>query len=102
MSDLGVILDKELSLWNYIGATIAKGLSMLGFVKRLSSEFRDPYTLFRLYVHDWNMFAVFGSHSTLFTLQELSGFKKSSLNTRNVGLDGMPVLVCRLIAVVAC
>jgi hypothetical protein len=31
-------------------ATIAKGLLMLGFMKRLSSEFRDPYTLKLLYV----------------------------------------------------
>jgi Reverse transcriptase (RNA-dependent DNA polymerase) len=50
ITDLGVILDSKLSFRNHIDATIAKGLAMLGFIKRLSSEFRDPYTLKALYV----------------------------------------------------
>jgi hypothetical protein len=48
--DLGVILDSKLSFRNHIDATIGKGLAMLVFIKRLSSEFRDPYTLKALYV----------------------------------------------------
>jgi hypothetical protein len=35
---------------NHLDATIAKGLAMLGFIKRLSKEFQDPYTLKSLYM----------------------------------------------------
>ena len=35
---------------NHIDATIAKGLAMLGFIKRLSNEFHDPYTIKSLYM----------------------------------------------------
>jgi hypothetical protein len=50
ITDLGVILDSKLSFRNHIDATIAKGLAMLGFIKLLSSEFRDPYSVKALYV----------------------------------------------------
>jgi Reverse transcriptase (RNA-dependent DNA polymerase) len=50
ITDLGVIFDAKMSFRNHIDATIAKGLAMLGFIKRLSNEFRDPYTLKALYV----------------------------------------------------
>lgn len=50
ITDLGVILDSKMSFRNHIDATIAKGLAMLGFIKRLSSEFQDPYTLKSLYM----------------------------------------------------
>jgi Reverse transcriptase (RNA-dependent DNA polymerase) len=45
ITELGVILDSKLSFRNHIDTKIAKGLAMLGFMKRLSSDFRDPYTL---------------------------------------------------------
>jgi hypothetical protein len=35
---------------NHIDATIAKGLAMFGFIKRLSKEFQDRYTLKSLFM----------------------------------------------------
>jgi hypothetical protein len=39
-----------MSFTMHIDVTIGKALEMLGFVKRLSGEFRDPYTLQAIYV----------------------------------------------------
>jgi hypothetical protein len=50
IADLGVIFDSKMTFRSHIDATIAKGSAMLGFIKRLSTEFRDPYTLKALYV----------------------------------------------------
>jgi hypothetical protein len=72
IADLGVILYNKMSFRSHIDLTIAKGSAMLGFIKRLSSEFRDPYTLKALYVSlvrsRLEYFFVFGSLLTLFTL----------------------------------
>jgi hypothetical protein len=50
INDLGVIMDSKMSFTGYIDVTVGRALAMLGFVKRLSCEFRDPYTLKTLYV----------------------------------------------------
>jgi hypothetical protein len=50
ITDLGVVLDSKMTFKNHIDATIAKGFAMLGFIKRLSKEFQDPYTLKSLYM----------------------------------------------------
>jgi hypothetical protein len=50
MADLGVILDSKLSFREHIDSVVNKGSTMFGFIKRLSREFRDPYTLKVLYV----------------------------------------------------
>jgi hypothetical protein len=50
ITDLGVVLDSKMTFRNHIDATVAKGLAMLGFIKRLSGEFRDPYTVKALFV----------------------------------------------------
>jgi hypothetical protein len=39
-----------MSFTGHIDVTVGKALAMLGFVKRLSCELRDPYTLKTLYV----------------------------------------------------
>jgi hypothetical protein len=59
---------------------------------------KDSYTLKTLYVSPIRFrleYACcgFDSHSTLVTSLESSVFKKSSLNTRIVGLNGTPVLI---------
>jgi hypothetical protein len=53
IADLGVILDSKMSFRSHIDATIAKGSAILGFIKRLSTEFRDLYTNthLRLYIY---------------------------------------------------
>jgi hypothetical protein len=38
-------MDSRISFTEQIDVTVGKALSMLGFVKRLPSEFRDSYTL---------------------------------------------------------
>jgi hypothetical protein len=50
MTDLRVILDSKLSFREHIDSVVNKGSAMFGFIKRLSREFRDPYTLKVLYV----------------------------------------------------
>jgi hypothetical protein len=50
INDLGVKMDSMMFFTGHIDVTIGKTLAMLWFVKRLSCEFRDPYTLKTLYV----------------------------------------------------
>jgi hypothetical protein len=50
MTDLGVILDSKLSFRKHIDSVGKKGSAMFGFIKSLSWELRDPYTLQVLYV----------------------------------------------------
>jgi hypothetical protein len=44
LNDLGVIMDIKVSFTGHIDFTVGRALAMLGFVKRLSCEFRDPHT----------------------------------------------------------
>jgi hypothetical protein len=50
INDLGVIMDSKMSFTGHIDVTVGKALAMLGFVKRLSCEFRDPNIVKTLYV----------------------------------------------------
>jgi hypothetical protein len=50
INDLGVIMDSLVSFIAHIDVTVGRASAMLGFVKRLSCEFEDPYTLKTLYV----------------------------------------------------
>jgi hypothetical protein len=50
INDLGVIMDSKMSFTGYNDVTVRRALAMLGFVKILSGEFRDPYTLKTLHV----------------------------------------------------
>ena len=49
MPDLGVVLDCKLSFREHIDSVVNKASAMLGFIKRLSKEFRCPYTYKILY-----------------------------------------------------
>jgi hypothetical protein len=49
IKDLGVIMDGKMSFLPHIEAIISKSSRMLGFIKRISREFRDPYTHKTLY-----------------------------------------------------
>lgn len=48
--DLGVLLDSKLSFVDHYNSVIHKSQSMLGFIKRFSYHFNDPYTIKTLYV----------------------------------------------------
>jgi hypothetical protein len=50
INDLGVIMDSKMSFTGIIDVTVGRALAMLRFVKRLSYELRDPYTLKTLHV----------------------------------------------------
>jgi hypothetical protein len=50
INDLGVIMDSKVSFTGLIDVTVGRTLAMFGFMKRLSYEFQDPYTLKTLYV----------------------------------------------------
>jgi hypothetical protein len=45
ITDLGYVVDSRTSFAKHIDDTFVKVLAMLRFVKRLSGEFKDPYTL---------------------------------------------------------
>jgi hypothetical protein len=49
IKDLGVIMDGKMSFLPHIEAIISKSSRMLGFIKRISRDFRDPYTQKTLY-----------------------------------------------------
>jgi hypothetical protein len=48
INDLGVIMDVKMSFSEHVNVMVA--FAMLGFIRRLSLEFRDPYTLKSLYM----------------------------------------------------
>ena len=48
--DLGVILDSKLTFTDHYNTIIHKANNMLGFIKRFSYNFQDPYTLKTLYI----------------------------------------------------
>jgi hypothetical protein len=43
--DLGVVLGSKLNFTSHIDSLIVKASRMLGFMRRIGKEFRDPYTL---------------------------------------------------------
>lgn len=43
-NDLGILLDRKLDFRAHISATVNKASAMLGYIKRWSKEFSDPYT----------------------------------------------------------
>jgi hypothetical protein len=45
INDLGVIMDEKMTFSEHVDVMVAKALAMLGFIRRLLLEFRDPYTL---------------------------------------------------------
>jgi hypothetical protein len=49
INDLGVITDEKMTFSEHVDVMVANAFAMLGFIKRLSLEFRDPYTLKSLY-----------------------------------------------------
>jgi hypothetical protein len=77
INDLGVIMDSKMSFTGHIDVTVGRALAMLGFVKKLSYEFRDPYTLktfmFPLCTRNLNTPVVCGSLSMAHTSIELRG-----------------------------
>jgi hypothetical protein len=50
ITDLGIRMDSRMSFFKHIVPPVGKALAMLGFVKILSVELRDPYTLRTFYV----------------------------------------------------
>jgi hypothetical protein len=49
INDLGVIMDEKITFLEYVDVMVAKTFAILGFIRRLLLEFRDPYTLKSLY-----------------------------------------------------
>jgi hypothetical protein len=43
-------MDEKITFSEHVDAMVAKAFAMLGFIRRLSLEFRDPYTLKSLYM----------------------------------------------------
>jgi hypothetical protein len=49
INDLGVIMDEKMNFSEHIDVMVGKAFAMLGFIRKLSLEFRDPFTLRSLY-----------------------------------------------------
>jgi hypothetical protein len=65
LNDLRVIMDEKLNFSEHIDVMV---VAMLGFIKKLSFEFRDSHTLRSLYtvfmfIRSWSTPAVYGAHS---------------------------------------
>jgi hypothetical protein len=45
INDLGVIMNEKITFSDHVDVMVAKAFAMLGFIRSLSLEFRDPYTL---------------------------------------------------------
>jgi hypothetical protein len=45
INDLRVIMDEKMTFLEHVNVMVAKAFAMLGFIRTLSLEFRDPYTL---------------------------------------------------------
>ncbi|XP_055381340.1 uncharacterized protein LOC129611940 [Condylostylus longicornis] len=50
IKDLGVVFDEKLTFRQHYNAVISKANSVLGFVKRYTKEFNDPYVIKTLFV----------------------------------------------------
>jgi hypothetical protein len=50
INDLGVIMHEKNTFSEDFDVMVAKAFAMLGFIRRLSSEFRDQFTLKSLYM----------------------------------------------------
>jgi hypothetical protein len=46
---LGVVLDSKLNFTSHIDSLVLKGFRILGYIRRIGKEFKDPYTLKTLY-----------------------------------------------------
>jgi hypothetical protein len=49
INDLRVIMDEKMNFSEHVDVMVGKAFAMLGFIRRLSFELRDPYTLTSLY-----------------------------------------------------
>jgi hypothetical protein len=49
INDLGVMMDEKMIFSEHVDVMVAKAFAMLGFIRRLSLEFRDLHTLKSLY-----------------------------------------------------
>jgi hypothetical protein len=47
--DLGVFLDSKPNFTSHIDSVVVKASMMLGYIRRIGREFRDPFTLKTLY-----------------------------------------------------
>jgi hypothetical protein len=45
LNDLGVIMNEKMIFSEDVDVMVAKAFAILGFIRRLSLEFKDPYTL---------------------------------------------------------
>jgi hypothetical protein len=44
INDLGVLVDSRMTFVDHIGSIVSKSTQILGFIKRISREYSDPYT----------------------------------------------------------
>jgi hypothetical protein len=51
INDLGVIMDEKMNFSEHVDVMVGKAFAMVGFIRKISFEFRDPYILRSLYTY---------------------------------------------------
>jgi hypothetical protein len=78
INDLGVPVDSRMTFVGRIESIVSKSARMLGFIKRISKEFNNPYTYKTLYVafsdQVWSMHRACGRLIKRFIRRELNAF----------------------------
>jgi hypothetical protein len=70
-------MDEKMTFSEHVDVMVAKTFAMIGFIRRLSLEFRDPYTLSTClwFVQNWNTQVACGTRSMMFVLTEWNASK---------------------------
>jgi len=60
VDDLGVLLDPKLKFSDHISSIVNKARGVLGFIKRSSKEFDDPYLTKTLFISNLHNSLIYG------------------------------------------
>jgi hypothetical protein len=92
-------MDEKMTFSEHVDVMVAKAFAMIGFIRRLSLEFRDPYTLKSFYtslVRPKLEYAscVCGTRSMMFVLTEWNACKGGLFDMLGVVWVGQTYMIC--------
>ncbi|XP_055543036.1 potassium/sodium hyperpolarization-activated cyclic nucleotide-gated channel 2-like [Wyeomyia smithii] len=85
MNDLGVTMDKKLSVASHRSAVIAKANRQLGFITKIAKDFNDPYCLKALFY--WDLCMLLLLVANLIILPVAISFFNDDLSTRWIAFN---------------
>jgi hypothetical protein len=59
INDLSVLINSRMTFVDIIGSCVLKLARMLGFIKRISKEFNDPYTYMQFVLYSFRKWLLF-------------------------------------------